>query len=200
MPDTLFTDNELVAAMKRDDQKAFRLIFHRYWKLIYKKAFSYLHDAAACEELVNDIFQSIWQNRQRSDILNLKNYLTAATRYRVYSHLHATRNNPIVYVESYNDIEPVSEDGYAPVAIRIRDLNRQLENTLNEMPGRCREMFLLSRKEHLTNEEIAQRLGISQRTVENQISNALKYLRLKLGQVFMILIFLLIFMNAAISK
>jgi len=190
MSETPFTDNELVAAIKRDDQKAFRLIFDRYWKLIYKKAYSYLHDTAVCEELVNDVFQSVWQNRQRTDIQHLKNYLTAATRYRVYTHMHETRNNPLTYVESYKDIEPLSEDSYAPPSTRIRDLNRQLESSLNEMPSRRREMFLLSRKEHLTNQQIAQRLGISQRTVENQISHALKYLRLKLGQVFIIALLL----------
>lgn len=190
MPTTQFTDDELVVAIKLDDQKAFRLIFDRYWKLIYKKAFSYLHDADVCEELVNDIFQSIWQNRQHSNIKNLKHYLTAAARYRIYTHIQATRKNPLLYVESYNDIEPISEDNYAPPSIRIRDLNWQLENSLNEMPSRCREMFLLSRREHLTNQQIAQRLGISQRTVENQISNALKYLRLKLGQLFILIIFL----------
>ena len=190
MPDPNYTDDELVAAIMRNNEKAFRLIFDRYWKLVYKNAFSQLHDADACMELVNDIFQSIWQNRQRSDILNLRNYLTAATRYRIYSHRNSINNKPLIYVESYDDIEPVTENGYAPVTTRLRDLNWQIESSLNEMPRRCREMFLLSRNEHLTNQQIAQRLGISQRTVENQISIALKYLRVKLRQVSIVIIVL----------
>lgn len=176
-----YTDNELIEEIKRNNQKAFRLLFDRYWAMIYKKAFSYLHDADVCAELVNDVFQSIWQNRQHSGILNVKNYLTAAARYRVYSHMQAMRNNPLMYVESYDEIEPLTDESYAPETIRLRDLNWQLEKSYNGMPNRCREMFLLSRNEHLTNRQIAQRLGVSQRTVENQISSALKYLRLKLG-------------------
>lgn len=185
-----FTDAELLAAIRRNDQKAFRLLFDRYWEIIYKKSFSYLNDADTCAEVVNDVFHSIWQNRQRANILNVKNYLTAAVRYRIYSHLQAKRNMPLMYVESYDEIEPVSDECYAPSAIRMHDLNWQLEMLLNGLPHRCREMFLLSRNENLTNQQIAQRLGISQRTVENQISNALKYLRLRLRQISIIVLFL----------
>lgn len=183
MPDPNYTDDELVAAIMRNNEKAFRLIFDRYWKLVYKNAYFHLRDADACMELVNDIFQSIWQNRQRSNILNLRSYLTTATRYRIYSRINSNKNKPLIYVESYDEIEPATENGYAPVTMRLRDLNWEIESSLNEMPRRCREMFLLSRNEHLTNQQIAQQLGISQRTVENQISIALKYLRVKLRQV-----------------
>lgn len=190
MPEPQLTDAELLAAIKRNDQKAFRLLFERYWAIIYKRAFSYLNDADACAELVNDIFQSIWENRECSNIINVKNYLTAAARYRVYSHLQTVRKTPLMYVESYEEIEPATDDYYAPTAVRLKDLNRQLEILLSGLPERCREMFLLSRNEHLTNKQIAQRLGISQRTVENQISSALKYLRLKLKQISIIILFI----------
>ncbi|MBS7562917.1 sigma-70 family RNA polymerase sigma factor [Mucilaginibacter sp. Bleaf8] len=172
------TDDELFAAVKLHDRKAFNLLYDRYWAIIYKKAFIYLHDTEACMGIVNDIFINIWEKRSVLNIISFKNYLTAAARYRVYNHIKASSTSRLTYIEDYEKLTNVGTDhNDGEGNIWKVELKKDLERVLDNLPARCREIFVLSRLEHLTNTEIALKLSISQRTVENQLSYALRYLK-----------------------
>lgn len=179
---THLTDEELFSAVKQDDRKAFGMLYERYWTVVYKKAFSYLHDQDACLEIVNDIFLNIWLNRGDVNILVFKNYLASAARYRVYNVLKARKNNNLVYVNSYEMFENDNADRNAGEAGMINtEIHSHINGLLNGLPERCKEIFLLSKFGQLSNSEIAVKLSISKRTVENQISLSVKYLRNHFG-------------------
>jgi len=172
------SDSELWEEITRNNPKAFETLFERYWSVIYGTAFSYLKDRETCSEIVQDIFLNIWQKRSEFKIGCLKNYLTSAARYHVYKKLKAKKSSAILYIENYdhftiinNGTDRVDEN------ITYLELEKTVETSLSDLPKRCREIFLLSRMSNLTNDEIAQQLGISKRTVENQITTALKFLR-----------------------
>lgn len=172
------TDDELFAAVRLDDRKAFNLLYDRYWAIVYKKAFLYLHDAEACMGIVNDIFVNIWEKRDALQIISFKNYLTAAARYRVYNHIKAGSTSRLTYVEDYEQLADVGmARNHAEQNIWEVELKKDLDHVLETLPARCREIFVLSRMDQLSNTEIALKLSISQRTVENQLSYALRHLK-----------------------
>ena len=174
----LQSDEDLFAAVKRHDKKAFNQLYDRYWELVYKKAFSYLHDSETCMGIVNDIFVNIWEKREVLNIITFKNYLTSAARYRVYNSIKASSASPLKYVEDYEKLDDLSVVyNNAESNFKVDELSNDLDKLLDKLPARCKEIFLLSRVSQLTNAEIAERLSISKRAVENQISLAAKYLK-----------------------
>lgn len=173
-----YSDSELWEAIMLDNSKAFETLFERYWDNVYSTAFSYLKDREACSEIVQDIFLNVWQKRNVFQINSFKNYLTAAARYHVYKHLKAKRSSAILYVDDYEHVKALPQGiNEADENITYLELENSVEASLNDLPKRCREIFRLSRMDNLTNDEIANQLGISKRTVENQITHALKFLR-----------------------
>ncbi|PWK78028.1 RNA polymerase sigma-70 factor (ECF subfamily) [Mucilaginibacter oryzae] len=172
------SDEDLFAAVKRNDKKAFTLLYDRYWEVVYKKAFSYLRDTETCMGIVNDIFVNIWEKRGLLNIITFKNYLTSAARYRVYNAIKANNSSPVKFVKDYEDLDDLSiVYNNAESSIEADELRNNLDQLLDELPARCKEIFLLSRVSHLSNAEIAERLSISKRSVENQISLAVKFLK-----------------------
>lgn len=179
---THLTDEELFSAVKQDDRKAFDMLYDRYWAIVYKKAFYYLRDQDICLEIVNDIFLNIWLKRKVSNILIFQNYLASAARYRVYNVLKTRKNNNLVYVNSYEMFENHNAERNAgETGIMNTEIQSRINGLLNGLPERCKEIFLLSKFGQLSNSEIAVKLSISKRTVENQISLSVKYLKNHLG-------------------
>lgn len=183
------TDTELWDAVRQDDHNAFATLFDRYWPKIFGVAFTLLKDREASADIVHDLFLTLWIKRNQLNIESFSNYLKAAARYHVYKRLRTTKSIPL----EYTDDELQSRDANfnsGEEKLRYLELENRLDVYLNHLPKRCREIFILSRKEHLSNEEIANRLGISKRTVENQITHALNYLRISLKDLSIILILL----------
>lgn len=178
MPLEACPDAELWSAICQDDKKAFDALFERYWSLLYNTAYAYLKDEDAASQIVHDIFLNLWQKRQRYEIQSFKSYLTTAARYHVYKALKARKAANIVYVEDYADLEHGGQSRNAgDDNIRSLELERAVQDSLGKLPKRCREIYSLSRTDQMSNAEIAEKLSISKRTVENQLTTALQYLR-----------------------
>ena len=170
-------DGELWDLIVKGDEPAFRVLYGRYWSSIYTTAFSYLHDRQACMEIVQDIFLGIWRQRAQLQPGSFHHYLTAAARYQVYKHLQKKLKGKVLYREDLQesrDRQPVNDGAYN---LQYRELEADLDIHLADLPERCREIFYLSRKDQLSITEIAERLNISRRTVENQLTRALQHLR-----------------------
>jgi RNA polymerase sigma-70 factor (family 1) len=192
MLETPFTDVELFAAVKLNDEKAFNMLFDRYWIIVYKKAFLHLRNPEVCAEIVNDVFIAIWHKRHVLQIITFKNYLTAAVRYRIYNHIRNVKHSPLTYLENYDSVDYViTADNEGEQNLSFVDMMNSLQSALNKLPVRCKEIFILSKIDQLSNTEIADKLDISKRSVENQISSAIKYLRIRLKDFMMLLIILL---------
>jgi len=172
------TDAELWEAICNNDKKAFDVLFERYWTAIYNTAFAYLKDGDAASEIVHDIFLNIWQKRHQYEINSFKTYLTTAARYHVFKVLKARKAENIVFVEDYTQLDSLNKaDNKGSENIQTQELKAEIEASLTQLPKRCREIFSLSRSSELSNDEIAEKLNISKRTVENQLTVALQYLR-----------------------
>lgn len=187
---TNLSDQELWNAFRQNDENAFRLLFDRYWSRLFTTAFQYIKDREVCSEIVHDIFLNLWKNRQVLEIKSFKSYLTASTRYHTYRRLKKAGSSPLQYTDAWEEIHHHTSLNGGEEHIRSRELKNKVSHHLQFLPKRCREIFILSRMEHLSNEEIASRMRISKRTVENQITSALRYFRVVLKDIFMFIVLL----------
>ncbi|MEN0053162.1 MAG: sigma-70 family RNA polymerase sigma factor [Mucilaginibacter sp.] len=197
MLDSPYTDAELLALLiEQNDLNAFDILFNRYWKLVYKTVFIHLRDADASADVVNDLFMAIWIKRKSLKINSVKSYLTAAARYRVYNYIRDHKNTKLNYVDSYEQLDQAySDSNQGETNFKLTDLHHALSIALAKLPQRCREIFILSKMEDLSNAEIASKFYISKRTVENQLSIAIKYLRACFKSYLIVLIIIRFLFN-----
>lgn len=174
-----YTDDDLLALLATGEAVAFKQIYKKYWYKLYVYANKRLRCKEAAEEVVQNFFIGFWMKREQLKInSSLEAYLYTAVRYCIIDHVvkEATRNN--YYQLAYLD-HKVADNCTEDVVI-LNDLVTAVEKEVVKLPVKCRSVFMLSRNEHKSNKEIAAELGISEKTVENHITNAIKHLRLNL--------------------
>lgn len=191
MQDKIPSDKILLNLMREGDSTSFNALFDRHWKMLYATVFSVCSDREVCSGIVHDIFLNLWLKREQLQIESFKAYILASARYHVYRHVKNARRNSLEYREDLEYSSPiVMNDG--ELNIRYQDLEKSVDRELEELPRRCKEIFTLSRREQLSNDEIAARLDISKRTVENQLTHALRHLRLSMKHFLTMMLFLVI--------
>jgi len=175
----LHSDQNLVILLQAGDESAFAEIYNRYALLLYRQANQMLHDPEASKDLVQDLFLTIWSNAQQLKAdANLAGYFYIAVRNRVFKLIERGRlkNDYLSSIALYaSEINTDTID-----ALNERDLQQLIDAEIERLPPQMKRVFELSRKEHLSHLEIAERLGISDKTVKKQINKAIKILRVKL--------------------
>jgi len=177
------SDAELWNLILSDDYRAFSALFERYWLKMYHTALKYLHDEQASEEVVHDLFLNIWNRKQHLEIKEFDKYFKAATRYQVYAYMKKHKDARVVYMDTLNERFEATDYDRADKRIAYQDLENRLNNHLQLLPLRCKQIFLMSRMQHFSNLEIAEKLGINKRTVENQLTYALHSIRLNMKDI-----------------
>ena len=180
-----YSDLELTALLKAGDVPAFDELFNRYSEPLYKFAYSILRDEDECRDVVQDIFIWFWQHRETMQLTSVKSYLFAAVKFNIAKVVKTSKRRAEIL-----ELVPKQEEIFEEHALELKELIYLIKTFVGELPGRAREIFELSRNEHLTNKEIAERLGISEKTVENQMTIVLKRLRVKLGKHSFLLFFM----------
>jgi RNA polymerase sigma-70 factor (family 1) len=170
------TDEKLLELLKVDDARAFEAIYNRYFQRLYAHAYKIVGDADRCKDILQEIFIQLWNKRHSQDIKALGPYLYAATRFQVFKILRTTRS----YEDLDNSIDKIPGFSHADNLFADKDLTTQLYAGVASLPEKCRTVFQLSRMEQLSNAEIAARLSIAPKTVENQLTIAFRKLRLTL--------------------
>lgn len=168
-----YGSKELLALLKQDSSSAFTQIYLRYWKQLFAIAYNRLKEIETAEDIVHDVFTALWDNRHIIQIDTLESYLAAATKYMVlgrFRKLERVKRYNNLYVAPEPDISPESSLHYKRI---LEIVKRQVDN----LPERCRLIFIYSRNEGLSTKEIAQKLNISPKTVENQLTKAIKSIK-----------------------
>jgi RNA polymerase sigma-70 factor (ECF subfamily) len=177
-----YIDNELLRKMAQGSETAFTEIFNLYWKLLFSVAANKLNNLADAEEVVQNVFADLWKRRAEIDIQqSLKSYLAAAVKFQVYSLLYK-KHRQRHFEQSLQ--QNSSATSHVEEQFDLKALQEKLQQTSARLPGRCRLVYELSRDAGLSNKEIARSLDISEKTVENQITKALKFLRTSLKSFF----------------
>lgn len=172
-------DSKLLYRLKEGDRDAFNSVYWRYSPKAYNTVLYLLNDSAAAEDIVQELFMTIWEKREQiQPELNFEAYIATIARNLAYNYVkkmcHTNQS-----VEDINESNLItnSDEG----AIEAESLKEYLFNVISSFPEMRRKVFIMSRFENLSHAEIAEKLTISERTVAVHIYQALKDLRKVLG-------------------
>ena len=176
MEDSNTADEYIFSKVKNDDEKAFELLFKKYYTPLSRYAFTFLKNTDDSEEIAQEVFITIWNNREKIIIkTSLKSYLYTSIRNHSLNYLKKAAKDRTENIEDLQYFDVVEED--TPSQRDSAEFEQKIYAAIESLPDKCKEIFTLSRVENLKNREIAERLNISIKTVENQMTIALKKMR-----------------------
>ena len=182
-------EHTLIMRFIEGDQTAFELLFRFYYPGLVVFAKQLIFDPAEAENIVQDFFVNLWVNRDKiKDSSSLKGYFFTSIKNRAFNYLKSVKVREHIIDELKQLTE--SDSLFQPDIFVESELQNRIKAALNKLPVRTREIFVLSRTKGYSNDEIADMLNISKRTVETQISNALRSLRVELKDYLFILLVL----------
>ncbi|MFD2871691.1 RNA polymerase sigma-70 factor [Mucilaginibacter ximonensis] len=180
------TDLELLSLLKDDEAAAFTEIYNRHWKFLFTAANNALRHRADCMDVCQAVFMWLWENRKQVEVkTNLRGYLYTAVKYKIANLIRQGK----VRETLLDNVLTADIRAEEHLDLEVKELKNFIAQLIQELPERCREVFLLSRDERLSHRQISERLGISEKTVDDHITRALKKLRIPLGRlanIFMI--------------
>lgn len=184
---SLCSDTELIGLMKAGNASAFAEIYRRYVWILHGHAYNKLQDREEARDIVQELFTGLWAKRESIPVVtNFSGYLYTALRNRIlniYSHKRI-ESDYITSLQNFLDSGEAATDHL----VRRNELTRLIEKEILALPPKMREVFELSRKANLSHREIAVQLNLSDKTVKNQVNNALKILRVKLRALIWVLL------------
>ncbi|WP_316819416.1 RNA polymerase sigma-70 factor [Pedobacter gandavensis] len=159
------------------DEKTFFQLYECYWQKLYQIALKYLGDRFEAEEVVQELFTSIWQ---RKDTLvlqkdTLENYLVRSVRFKI-ARMYKDEIRKTGKINELKE-QQVSFNNHTEKQVLYHFLKKDIETLVLLLPERCKDIYNLSRERGLNNKEIAIDLSISEKTVENQLTKALSFIR-----------------------
>jgi len=184
-----YSDKELTEFLRTGDQLAFTEIYDRYQPLLYVYACKLIKDRDIAADIIQELFIYLWDKRGHIAFkASISSYLYSAVRFKFFDLLdkQKVRTDYIEVFQKFINHGEYQIDNY----ISERELAAIIEIEINNLPEKLREILLLSRRDDLTPKEIAERLNLSEKTIKNQISIALKMLRMRLG-LFAFLLYIL---------
>ncbi len=169
------TDKEILGLLKTNGQKAMEIIYNQYYNYLCHATYKILNDSVATEDIVQDVLMEIWKKKDKLDItISLKAYLRRASINKALNHLRGKKmkfEDDDSYTETFVDTDDSQEK------LEYLELSEVINKAIESLPEKCRLVFSMSRFESMTYQEISDKLEISIKTVENQISKALRILR-----------------------
>ena len=181
------SEQEIVSAIRQGDERIFEDTFRKYYQSLCNYANSILKEMDEAEEVVQNLFLSIWEKRTDLEInVSLKSYLYRAVHNHCLNRIKhlKIREEYQQYATNFYDssYESVSQ------TVMTNELEQKIEEAIRKLPEQCRLIFRMSRFDELKYHEIAKQLELSPKTIENQIGKALKFLRIELAEYLPLII------------
>lgn len=180
------SNQELLILIREGDMIAFYNIYERYCKRLYGFVLRYIKNEADAEEIVQEVFVKVWEARSKIDIYSSFESFLFTIAYNSTISLFRKRVCEKKYLEYLKLLQHLEKAPDLIDEIQFNDLNSKVQRLLNELTPRQKEIFLLSREEGLSHEEIAKKLDISVNTVKKHMVNTLAFLRSGLGSGMMV--------------
>ena len=171
------SDNKLLQEMQADNMLAFDILYKRYHKRLFHFANSILKSEADAENIVQEVFVRLWENRHK--IEKVRPFLFSVA-YNTTISLIRKKIKDQKFIDHLKNL-PESWEQPVNIDLEYQELREKVETIVSDLPDRQREVYLLSRKDGMSYAQIAEKLNISVNTVENHLVRALKVLRKELG-------------------
>lgn len=171
-------ENLIICKLREGDHNAFEYVFKSYYRLITLFANRFVNDISVAQEIAGEIFTVLWEKREQVDVyISIKSYLFKMTQNRCLNYLKHKQieNLYISYLQKQDLLTNQSAD--FENAFYNKEIAAQIKSAVNNLPPQCRAVFIMSRYDHLKYREIAQKLSISEKTVERHMSLAFEKLR-----------------------
>jgi RNA polymerase sigma-70 factor (ECF subfamily) len=167
-----YDHRNLLPSLREGNQKAFEVIYDFFADRLYRYVYRRVHVKETSEEIVQEIFVSLWVRRESLEITtSLGSYLYGAAKHKILSYIRADRVRK-KYAAEFTLFSLERTDNSNQELMELKDLQQAIDERISELPKKCQAAF-----------RIAERMNISNRTVENYISQALKHLRLRLTHI-----------------
>ena len=176
------SDEALVTLLKNGDEQAFAEIYRRYAEKLAGFAGTKLYSLDDARDILHDVFVKLWENREQLYITsNLQSYLYAVVRHKVVDKIrkNITREEYASAAQSFGELCERNSDRQ----LELKELQQTIDRSLDQLSPRVKEIYKLSREGGFSNREIAEKLNLSEQTVKNQLSSALKHLRQNLNGI-----------------
>lgn len=178
-------DTELAALLREGKEGAFTEIYNRYWRKLYFTAHKLLKSSEKAEEVIQEVFITLWEKREDLNIQSLPLYLAAMTRYSVYRVFSQQKKYQQIEIDSIK-VEPGSIGDVESIEHTI--LLDIIEKLSNSLPEKCRLVFIRNKLMDQSIKDVAAELNISTKTAEAHLTKALKIMRAKLGNSLTLLL------------
>ncbi|KXX72075.1 RNA polymerase sigma-70 factor [Flammeovirga sp. SJP92] len=182
------TDIELLQLLfEEENLSAFDEIYERYFERLFRYGNQILNNQQLSEDIIQEIFVTLWTKKDVLQITHLNAYLHQAVKFQTAKHFRKA----VLTEEQLELAEKIFSQQNTDDLVIVNELTEEVNHLIATLPHRCKEVFQLSRFEHLSNQEIATKMNISIRTVETHISNALKFLKENISVTSMLLFYFL---------
>ncbi|HRP34105.1 MAG TPA: sigma-70 family RNA polymerase sigma factor [Agriterribacter sp.] len=177
--EVLYTDSYLLTLIANGEEWAFETVYRRYWRSLLNTAFKRLNDRQQSEDAVQNVFMRLWNKRESLKVNNLPAYLNMAVRYEVLKWLSRNKSNQYFHSVLEEVMVDVNTADQRIVSAELADLVASFVQTL---PEKRRNILILHLQDNWSTKEIAHILGISQKTVQNQLRTALNGMQTRIIQ------------------
>ena len=178
-------DCELLALIKQGDKDAFGTLYRLYWKDLYDRVYQRLKNGQQAEDIVQDVFVSLWTRRSTLVIENLPAYLHTAVKFRVFSYVERELASDSFFepLETIADYQSATDS-----RLLDNEMLRLVQLFANTLPEKRKQIFLMHFSGSLNTREIAEQLHIKQKTVQNQLGRAIEILKTRIADLGIIFI------------
>lgn len=179
------TDHDLLDAIRRDDDKAFAELFRRYWLKVHAMAYSRVRSKEVTEEIVQDLFMSLWDKRSTQSIQHLSSYLYQAVKFMALNYIESKLVQE-KYWTYYKNFIPQKENA-TQVAVEYNDLMDAIHEGMEQLPEKSKKVFRLNRLEGHSIQEIASLLNLSEKAIQYHLTQSVKKLRVHLKNYILLI-------------
>lgn len=183
--------------MEIKTERGFKEVYYQYYPSLFNTAHKVLNSREAAEDIVQEVFVRLWEIRERLQIsTSIRSYLTRAVLNTAFNYIK--KNKRVIDLEEIPQHQADRQVNNTEHSISYNEIDNKLNQVIASLPAKCQMVFTLSRFEGMSNQEIADHMGIAKKTVENQLNKALSKLREQLTPYLKLLIDLAILIASSL--
>ena len=187
----LLADNVLLKLLKISDELAYKELYLRYWRRLYRSAVSKTNSKEVAEDIVQSVFTDLWDRRESHQINNITAYLETAVKYQIINYIKSAISKRTQHA-GLGELQKTEENS-ADLPLLVQELNAAIDKAISQLPQKTQTIFRLSRFEKQSNKDISRIMDLSEKAVEYHITQSLKSLRFFLRDFIVVDLVLLLF-------